>query len=131
MRPYYLLSLAERQALSSRRHGLSSSEDGDAVKFVTDVTRQLAASDIRSSLAELVDETDKLRTLNLPAPYGEVVVELVNYHRSRGALAPEFITGDDYKGLPGEHVTQLAEWAEHNPARLYNFLLKLAAGVTV
>jgi hypothetical protein len=131
MRPYYLLSLAERQAISSRRNGPTSGEDDDALKFVTSVTRQLAAADIRTSLAELVDETDNLRSLNLPAPYGEVVVELVNYHRSQGALAPEFITGDDYKGLPGEHVTQLAEWAEHNPARLYNFLLRLAAGVAV
>lgn len=128
-RPYYLLSFAERQAIAERRNNASPKTDDEAVQFVTKVTRQLAAASVRESLAELVDETENLRTLNLPAPYDEIVVELVNYYRSRGPLAPEFITGEDYKGLPGEHIALLAEWAEHTPARLYQFLLKLTAGV--
>ena len=129
MRPYYLLSIAERRTIAERRNNAASMNDEAAFQFVTEVTRQLAAASVRETLAELVDDTDNLRTLGIPAPYDEIVVELVNYHRSRGSLAPEFITGDDYKGLPGEHVVMLAEWAEYNPAKLYNFLLKLAAGV--
>jgi hypothetical protein len=128
MRPYYLLPLAQKQAIAARRSAPAlSAEDDKALALFLEATNQLAAANARKQLAELVDSTDNLRALRIPAPFDELIVELVNYHRNRGSLAYQFVTAEDYKGIPGEQIALLAQWAEHSPCRLYDFMLKLVA----